>query len=417
MSVPRSSHPSYTEPNRDIGKPHDGVRSYRTLRFGPEVTAVRLPLVLALHDYPPATGGGLALAARDLSQLLEHRCRSVVLSSRLRDHFADDRQCPGISCSSSLGVFHPTRLRSLLRSADLLIAHWTFSFRCLSTLTVLIGPMMGKRTVCVVHTAPDHCNFNRLRWLPSFVRTQFIRAFASMLKRCDAVIALSAKHAGSLREAGFPITHVVPIPVLAGAGLEVAYRHHVWARCDPEVIGFVGELSRLKGADALPALMNALSPRYALCIVGDGPLSRSLIRAAHLLSSSTSARVTFVGMVAPSEMGAIYGKFDCIMILSRTESQSRVTLEAMLAGVIVLASPHTGLDDIVRDNVTGLFIDPGRPETVLEKLRYLGQFPLTAARIRACARAFALDLMSRSACDWIELVRTALDQQDLEAGI
>jgi glycosyltransferase involved in cell wall biosynthesis len=277
--------------------------------------------------------------------------------------------------------------------------------------------MMGKPTVCVVHTAPDHCNFNRLRWIPGFVRTQFIRAFASMLKRCDAVIALSAKHAGSLREAGIPITHVAPIPVLAGAELEVAYRHHVWARRGPEVIGFVGELSRLKGADVLPALMSALSPRYALCIVGDGPLSRSLACAAKLLSSDASARVTFAGMVAPAEMGAIYRKFDCIMMLSRTESQSRVTLEAMLAGVIVLASPHAGLDDIVLDEVTGLFIDPGRPETVLEKLRYLGQFPSTAARIRACARAFALDLMSRSACDWKELVRTALGQQGLETGI
>lgn len=403
MSVPRSQH---LRPAR--------TNSYRTLRIDPQVTSEHQPLILALHDYPPATGGGLALAARDLNQLLQHRCRSVILSSRLKDHFADDRQCAEVSCSSSVGVRRLIKLRPLLRSADLIMVHWTFSFRRLSTLAVLIGPIMRKRIVCIVHTAPDHCNFNRLRWMPSLIRAQLIRTFASILTRCEAVIALSAKHASSLREAGFQITHVVPVPVLPGPELEAAYRHHLRARYDLATIGFVGELSRLKGADALPALINALVPRYALCIVGDGPLSRRLIRTAQFLSSGADGRVSFVGMVQPSAMGAIYEKLDCIMVLSRTESQSRVTLEAMLTGVIVLASPNAGLDDVVLDNVTGLFIDPDRPETVLEKLRYLGRFPSAAAGIRAHARAFALDLVNRSAHDWEDLMRAVLAQEDLK---
>jgi glycosyltransferase involved in cell wall biosynthesis len=372
------------------------------------VTAEGQPLLLALHDYPPVTGGGLALAARDLSRVLEPSFRTVILSSRLKDHFADDRRSPELAASSALARVAPVRLGSLLRQADLLVSHWTFSFRPLATLAVLIAPTMGKRTVCVVHTAPDHCLFNRLRWMPGGVRARLVRAFGTVARsRCEAVVALSPEHADALFEAGFPITHVAPLPV-GGVGIETAYRHHVSSARPPEVVGFVGEVSRLKGADALPGLMNTLTPRYALHIVGEGPLLQSTIGAARDLPPARRRRVLFDGKRAPSEMGDIYRELDCVLVLSRTESQSRVTIEAMLSGVIALVSPEARLGHVVIDNVTGLVIDPYRPATVLNKLHHLAASPTTAAGIRARARQHALDLVTRSSAVWNELIRGAL---------
>src|SRR5262245_108213 len=308
----------------------------RRRRQGVGVTTDGRPLLLALHDYPPVTGGGLALAARDLGRVLEPGFRTVILSSRLKDHFADDRQSPELAAPSSLARVDPVRLGSLLRPADLVISHWTFSFRPLATLAVLIAPRLGKRTVCVVHTAPDHCLFSRLRWMPRGVRAWLVRTFGSVaLSRCEAVVALSPEHGDSLLEAGFPITHVAPLPV-GNVGIDAAYRHHVASGRHPEAVGFVGEVSRLKGADALPDLMNTLTPRYALHIVGEGPLLQSIIGAARDLPPAHRRRVIFDGKVAPSEMGDIYREIDCVLVLSRTESQSRVTIEAMLSGVIAL---------------------------------------------------------------------------------
>jgi len=262
--------------------------------------------------------------------------------------------------------------------------------------------------VCVVHTAPDHCLFNRLRRMPGGLRGWLVRTFGTVaLSRCEAVVALSPEHADSLLDAGFPITHVAPLPV-GGIGIEAAYRHHVSLGRIPEVVGFVGEVSRLKGADALPGLMNTLTPRYALHIVGEGPLLQSIVGAARDLPPAHRRRVLFDGKVAPSEMGNIYRELDCVLILSRTESQSRVTIEAMLSGVIALVSPEARLGHVVVDDVTGLVIDPHRPGTVLHKLRYLAASPAIAAAIRARARQRALDLVTRSSAVWNELIRGAL---------
>lgn len=45
--------------------------------------------VLMLHDYPPVSGGGLALSVLDLTSCLPGS-RYAVLSSRFIDHYADD---------------------------------------------------------------------------------------------------------------------------------------------------------------------------------------------------------------------------------------------------------------------------------------------------------------------------------------
>jgi glycosyltransferase involved in cell wall biosynthesis len=107
-------------------------------------------------------------------------------------------------------------------------------------------------------------------------------------------------------------------------------------------------------------------------------------------------------------MGDIYRELDCVLVLSRTESQSRVTIEAMLSGVIALVSPGARLGHVVIDDVTGLIIDPDRPETVLHKLRYLADSPTTASAIRARARQHAVDLVTRSSGVWNALIGEAL---------
>ena len=50
------------------------------------------PDVVMLHDYPPWSGGGLAIALRELALLLRRSFKFRILTSRLADHFADDRR-------------------------------------------------------------------------------------------------------------------------------------------------------------------------------------------------------------------------------------------------------------------------------------------------------------------------------------
>src|SRR5579859_5601863 len=235
------------------------------------------------HDYPPATGGGLATAVRELAELLAPAYSVVVLSSRSRDHATDDR---GLTMPATPGVRYGqagclTAWRAL-RQADLIMSHWTFSFRRLATFALLAGPLLGKPTACVVHTAPDHHGFGRLRLLP---RRLLFAVAAVLLARCTAVVALGPAHRAALIAAGLPVTHVLPVPVHVPGRAPLSRD-----RRSLRTIGFAGELSAMKGADRLAGLLQLVTPDFAVHIAGAGPLGRRLRTAAAGLPPDQRAR-------------------------------------------------------------------------------------------------------------------------------
>ena len=180
--------------------------------------------VLMLHDYPPITGGGLALSVRELSSNLRNDFQCLVLTSRLADHFSDDRRketspSPTNSDDSRYSVGTLSKIARGLIDAEILIVHWTFSIRRLSTFGLLIGPLMRKPTVCVIHTAPDHCNFNRLRHLPDQGRRILFFLMRITMRRCTAVVALSQSHSKELSRVSIQSSHVFPLPVASNPRL------------------------------------------------------------------------------------------------------------------------------------------------------------------------------------------------------
>jgi len=362
------------------------------------------PVIVMMHDYPPLTGGGLAIGVSELATLL---CpgRSVhVLSSRLADHAADDRHRPlpedGARYTRS-GVLQAARA---VRRADVVIAHLTFSFRRLAVLALVLGPLSGTPTVCVLHTAPDHCDYNRLRFLPTWARAAVFALAQRALRRCAAVVALGPAHSAAVSGAGMLVTHVAPLPFASAGRYRDAFQHHVTSAPAVRVVGFAGELSLLKGADALPALIRALTPRYEVQIAGAGPLAGPLADYVAALPPPQQGRVLLAGALAPSGMPRFYRDIDCLIILSRTEAHCRVILEAMLAGVIVLASPTCGSADLITDGRTGFLISPDEPASVEASLAALAARPDNVRAVRERAAAFAARLVADSHSDWRNLL-------------
>jgi glycosyltransferase involved in cell wall biosynthesis len=349
--------------------------------------------ILMVHDYPPITGGGLAVAVQELSRLLQAGFCFTILTSRLTDHFADDRPHANGGVRKDQGprwvVAAPYRAVEWLSSADAVVVHWTFSFRLLSTLSLVLGPLLGRPTVCVIHTAPDHCRYNRLRYLPSPARDLPLRLLCWVLRRCTAVVALSPSHRTALSFVDIPVTHVLPLPVTPTVDYLEAYRAHHRQNRLPRVIGVAGELSKLKGVDQIPLLLRSLTPDFAFRIVGNGPLARLLAWSKHNLPPRQQACVVLLERAEPAKMVHFYRDIDCLLLVSRTESQSRVALEAMLAGVLILARRTSGVADLVSDAKTGFLIDPSDPGSVRDRLDRLASKPLEAQAIRAQARELA----------------------------
>ena len=341
------------------------------------------PRVVMVHDYPPFTGGGLALSVLALADLMSETFDVEVVSSRAADHFGDDRDAasrPGVSVRSVWAGL------SVARRADVLMVHWTFSFRRLSTLALAL-PRRPRPTVCVIHTAPDHLVYNRLRRLPTRAKAALVRAVARRLtSRGDTVVALSQAHAAALRNVGIPAAAVLPVAVApAPVGPAPVERRQRPSRR----VGIAGELSTLKGADLIPPLLPLLAARYEVRITAAGPLTGSIRAAAARLPDAQRRRVWIEGPLPPAAMDRFYREIDYLLVLSRTESQCRVALEAMLRDVIVVACPAGGVVDLVHDGVTGFLLDRRDPHTVLRRLAEIDAALDLAAAVRAEARAFA----------------------------
>jgi glycosyltransferase involved in cell wall biosynthesis len=372
--------------------------------------------VLMIHDYPPLTGGGLAAGVRELAAGLATGYRVIVLSARLADHFGDDRRSRSRSRSSSsspspspspsrprppAGRFPPAfrvggliQLVRLARDADLLVAHWTFSFRRLATAALLLGPRLGTPTVLVFHTAPEHLRFNRLSWLPAGARARLLRLLARALRPCAAVVALGPAHAARLRAAGLPVTRVLPLPVRPpdpppGGPPASSRGRPSGSRL---VVGVAGELSRLKGTHLLPDLLAALTPAVHFHVAGAGPMLARLRRAVARLDPPRRAAVVLAGRLAPEAMPAYYRSLDVLLLLSGTEARPRVIVEAMQAGVVVVAPATDWAADLVVDGDTGVLFDRADPHACRRCLAGLAGDPPRRRRLarRAAARAAAL---------------------------
>jgi glycosyltransferase involved in cell wall biosynthesis len=349
--------------------------------------------LLMVHDYPPLTGGGLALGALELARVLGPGVRCRIVSSRGADDFADDRAALA-GVGTWCGVGSTRRALRALRAADVLVVHWTFSFRRLSTAALVLGPLLGTATVCVIHTAPAHCRYNRMRGVPDAARRPVVALLRAALRRCAHVVALGDAHAAALEGAGIRASDVLPLPVARPAPRPRS------ALRPPLTLGFAGELSRMKGADDLPALLRVLTPQLAFRVAGRGPLMRSIAGTIAALAPDQRAQVSLLGFVSPQDMPAFYAGLDILLVLSRTESQCRVALEAMAAGVVVLARCADEVAHVVQDGVTGFLIDPDDPPAIARLAADLAAAPDRVATVRARALAHAERAFERSSADW-----------------
>ena len=92
-------------------------------------------------------------------------------------------------------------------------------------------------------------------------------------------------------------------------------------------------------------------------LIGDGPLDAE-VRAA-VAREGMDARVVVTGWEPDAR--AILASADVLGLASLWEGQPTVVLEAMSAGVAVVATSCTGTVDTVVDGVTGLLSPPGDP--------------------------------------------------------
>lgn len=148
-----------------------------------------------------------------------------------------------------------------------------------------------------------------------------------------------------------------------------------------------------------------------LVVIGDGPQREELLR--HRDSVSAPLHVRFAGQ--REDVGELLPHADQFWIASEYEGQSNAVIEAMLAGVPVIASNIPGNRDLVIDKETGWLFDVGDEADLVRLSLAAFNDPDGSQRIAEQARQhivdeFSLDAMIRRHVELYEKLLVGHDQ-------
>lgn len=236
-------------------------------------------------------------------------------------------------------------------------------------------------------------------------------------RAADLVLAPSATTAAELaRDYGAHDTAVLPnasgaVPVVpsAVAGIDPTG--------EPGLL-FVGRLRLRKGVEVLLralALLRA-QPSAAsvprLRIVGDGEHLQAIERAAERFG--VRDLVDFLGRRGPAEIRWLLDRSAALVVPSIYEGMPLVVLEAMVAGVPVVASRVSGIPEVVLDPESGWLVPPEDPPALAAAIQELLGDP-EGARRRGDRGRRRLEERYRPAviaASWESIVGTALAKRE-----
>ena len=214
---------------------------------------------------------------------------------------------------------------------------------------------LGRPVLATYHTLFEEYLQHYAPFLPAgWLRRQARGWSRRQCNALDAVVVPST----AMRErlAGYGVEapmHVLPtgIPLAAlGGGDRARFRMEHDIAADQPVALFVGRVAHEKNIGfLLDALRHALRarPDLLLLIAGEGPALEEL--RGRVRRDGLEAAVRFVGYLDRARaLPSCYAAADVFVFASRTETQGLVLLEAMAAGVPVLALAEMGTIDILQ---------------------------------------------------------------------
>ncbi len=150
----------------------------------------------------------------------------------------------------------------------------------------------------------------------------------------------------------------------------------------------IGTAARLVPGKGLEGLLDAIAQLHAqgvrceLRVAGDGSLRSPLAHLSERLN--VAASVTFLGHV--HDMRDFYRRLDMFVLPSSSEGLPLSLLEAMAAGVPVVASHVGGIPEVIVDGVHGLLVEPDNPSALIAAMKRLATDPGLRHEL-ACAAA------------------------------
>jgi glycosyltransferase involved in cell wall biosynthesis len=268
----------------------------------------------------------------------------------------------------------------------------------------------ARRRALVVHTFHGHV----LHGYFGVVVSRLVRVVERWLgRRTDAILVLSARQRHDIEErygigrAGQ--VHVVPLGLELAPLLGLPVR--AVANPDRVVFGFVGRFVPIKN---LPLLVDAFArvrrhlPEARLLLVGDGEVRPAIEE--RMAALGIEAAVELAGWQAALEV--VYSRMDVLVLTSANEGTPVAVIEAMAAGLPVVATAVGGVPDVIDHGVTGVLVRAGAADELADEMLRLGRSHGERHRLGAAAREAVRTrfVAERLVSDVAALYRTELDR-------
>ncbi|MGH9752747.1 MAG: glycosyltransferase [Blastocatellia bacterium] len=138
---------------------------------------------------------------------------------------------------------------------------------------------------------------------------------------------------------------------------------------DARIVGSVASLKTVKGhrylLEAAAKVMKA-DARVHLILVGEGNLGNEITaQAAHL---GIGAKTRLLGR--REDAAHLVAAFDVAVLASLSEGLPNTVMEAMAAGVPMVATAVGGVLELIEDGKTGFLVPPAKPEAMAERIEY-----------------------------------------------
>lgn len=203
---------------------------------------------------------------------------------------------------------------------------------------------------------------------------------ARLFRHAAAVVALSPAWIDKLR----PICPTARLQALRNP-MRLGCCHRPAER-RPDQLLFLGEISPRKGIAELIEAFARLRrdhPQLRLAIGGTG--DDALLAAAAARWNVRDA-IDMLGWVTGADKGHVLQTATALALPSFQEGQPMVILEAMAAGLPIVASRVGGIPDTLTDEVDGLLVDAGDVDQLTTALDRVLRNPLLADRLATQAR-------------------------------
>jgi len=319
--------------------------------------------------FPPDIGGPATYVPTMASELVVrgHKVRVVTLSDRL-DH--DDRSYNFPVHRIRRGLFKPFRfLLTVLRivrdgrSAQVLYVNGLYLEAVIANYLLrkpmvqkIVGDWAWERSTNKGWIKDNFEEFQKRKYGVKVELLKTLRTFC--VRRADTLIAPSAYLARVITTWGVPASKIfvvynaVEIPSWARTTVPLRTRLNIVT---------VGRLVPWKQIDRLIEALAQIDGA-GLVIVGDGPERSRLEDLAR--ANNLNDRVYFAGQKSREETYGLMAACDIFVLNSSYEGFPHVVLEAMFAGLPVVATAVGGTPELVRDGENGVLIAPSATGTL-----------------------------------------------------